>query len=312
MENRFSLGLEYLNTLRALRDNGTLLKAASARNITGPTAAAQLAALSKWVGAPLVKRKGRNVELTPQALILLEHGETVLAELERVQADLARFSEGDLGTVSIGSFAGAIGTLVIPSLTLLYGDRPGIKVHVEEIEAPECLRALDESRIDVAIAFEHDVSASDPENARYHRVLISRDPLRVAVSVRHHLAHRKTIALHELSAEKWIVGTRAQAVSDVGLAALTASSVTPTIAHRCDDWQSVMALVACGCGIALLPSIALGSARDDVVMLAIAPPEPVLNVCAVVRKGSEEAPHISALVESLIGGEPRNDLIESR
>jgi DNA-binding transcriptional LysR family regulator len=64
------------------------------------------------------------------------------------------------------------------------------------------------------------------------------------------------------------------------------AAVTPRIVHRANDWDAVIALVASGAGVALVPS---RSARD----------EPARSTYAAVRSGSQSAPHIAAVLDVL-------------
>lgn len=298
MQNRFTIDLNYLRTLRALREHRTVTAAAAVLHLTPSAVSQQLAALSRAVGAPLLLRQGRGVRLTPQALVLLEHGEIVHAQLERARADLARFDAGEIGVVTIGAFATAISGLVVPSLANLSRDRPGIAVVVEEMEAPECFSALDAGVVDLVITVDY-AFGPGPQDPRYQRIELLRDALRVVVPASHQVARRRAVSLGELSEERWIVGTQPHPCSDITLAALAAASVSPTLVHRTNDWQAVLSLVECGAGVALVPTLALDRRRTGVVDLRVAPSEPARNIYAAVRKGSEGAPHVAAVLDVL-------------
>lgn len=301
VQNRFTIDLNYLRTLRALRvlrEHRTVTAAAAVLHLTPSAVSQQLVALSRSVGAPLLIRQGRGVRLTPQALVLLEHGEIVHAQLERAQADLARFGAGEIGVVTIGAFATAISGLVVPSLSILMRDRPGIAVVIEEIEAPECFSALDAGGVDLVITVDY-AFGPGPRDPRYQRIELLRDPLRVVVPEGHRIARKHVVSLRELSEERWIVGTQPHPCSDITLAALATASVSPTLIHRTNDWQAVLSLVECGAGVALVPTLALDRRRTGVVDLRVAPLEPARNIYAAVRKGSEGAPHVAVVLDVL-------------
>ena len=299
MQNNFTINLDHLRTLRALRENRTVTATAAALYLTPSAVSQQLAALSRSVGAPLLVHQGRGVRLTPQALVLLEHGEIVFAQLERARADLARFDAGEIGTVAIAAFATAISGLVVPSLSILSRDRPGITVIIEEIEAPECFSALDAGTVDLLISVDYSLGPTQSDS-RYQRIPLLRDPLRVVVPADHRIARWRSVSLGELCEEPWIVGTRPHPCTDVTLAAFAAASISPTIVHRANDWQTVLSLVERGAGVALVPMLALDKNRTGVADLRVDPSEPARNIYAAVRKGSEGAPHIAAAIEALL------------
>lgn len=298
MKQNLTFDLEQLRTLRSLREHGTVTATAANVHLTPSAVSQQLAALSRSVGAPLLVREGRGVRLTEQAIILLGHGEDVLTQLERARSDIAAFAAGEVGTVSIGAFGTAIEGLVIPSLSFLSRDRPGINVVINEIEPPACFNALDAGTIDLVITVDNS-SGPKLDDHRYHRIELLRDPLRVVIPSSHQFASRRSVTLKQLSGEPWIVGTEPHPCSTVTLAAFAAVSVTPRIVHRCNDWQAVMSLVACGTGLALVPQLALGISRTDVIDIRITPQEPVRSIYAAVRRGSENAPHIAAVIKAL-------------
>jgi DNA-binding transcriptional LysR family regulator len=298
LKNRFNLGLDYLRTLQALRDYGTLLDAAAARHISGPAAAAQLATLSKWVGSPLVYRRGRGVHLTQQALILLEHGDLILAELERAQADFAKLRAGESGSVSIGSFALGLRRIVVPCISIMRSDRPDMVIAAHEMGTPECLKALDKGDLDVAIAFDYP-SFAEFDDARYRRIDLLQSELFVVLPRKHPLAKRKTVNVQNLSKESWIIGTPSNGFTSIALMVLSSSSVSPKIVHRCDDWDTVLSLVSLGEGVSVAPELALREAGEHIAMVPIEVPKYELRVYAAVRNGAEEEPHIASVLTAL-------------
>ena len=113
-----------LHILRAVADHRTLTAAAAALYLTPSAVSQQLAALEQETGHRLVERSARGVRLTPAGDILLRHTNAVLAQLERAEAELAAYSSGAAGTVTVASFATGIGLVVAPALARLARPRP--------------------------------------------------------------------------------------------------------------------------------------------------------------------------------------------
>ena len=59
-----------------------------------------------------------------------------------------------------------------------------------------------------------------------------------------------------------------------------AAGFEPRVSFESDDYQTVQGLVAAGVGVALIPELALSSARDDIVIRPLHPDEPVRGVLA--------------------------------
>lgn len=79
------LDVRRLRLLRELARRGTIAAVAEALDYTPSAVSQQLSALEREAGTALLTRSGRRVALTPAALRLVDHTETILAVLERAQ-----------------------------------------------------------------------------------------------------------------------------------------------------------------------------------------------------------------------------------
>jgi DNA-binding transcriptional LysR family regulator len=296
----FTIDVRRLRVLRELRQRGTVGATAQALSLTPSAISQQLSALSREVGAPLLAPQGRGVRLTPQAQILLEHAAAVDAQLERARADLAAFEEGTVGRVAIGAFATAISGLVAPALQALRRELPRLDVSVRELEVPEAFSLLDRGDLDVVITV--DYRGGPPRSdGRYARRELLDDHLLVALPARHRLASRRSVELLALSAERWIVGGTRGPCQEAGLSACAAAGFTPDVAHRVDDWSALLRLVAAGCGVGLVPLLALAGRRPDGVALRrpSGPQRPCRHLYAAVRAGAEGSPCLVPVLAAL-------------
>jgi DNA-binding transcriptional LysR family regulator len=295
-----TIDVRRLRVLRELRQRGTVGATAAALNLTPSAISQQLAALSRETGVPLLAPQGRRVRLTPQALLLLDHAAAIEAQLERARADLAAFRQGSAGRVNLGAFATAIAGIVAPALERLRRERPGLVLSVMETEAPECFTRLDAGDLDLVITVDHrhGPSRGDP---RYRRVELLDDPLLAALPAGHPLAAAGQVALQDLAQEPWILGAMRGPCQDVAMAAWAGCGFTPAIAHHANDWGAVFALVAAGCGVALVPRMATGAGAPPGVVLRVpaGPQVPGRHLYAAVRAGSERHPSLAPVLAAL-------------
>src|SRR5437763_8243416 len=119
-----------LAVLRELHRCGTVTAAAAALHMTPSAVSQNLAALARETRTRLIEPQGRGVRLTGAGMVLLKHAEAVFGELERTEAADAALADGDAGTATIGAFPTAINGLVIPALTRLRLQRPGLRIGV--------------------------------------------------------------------------------------------------------------------------------------------------------------------------------------
>ncbi|HMG64169.1 MAG TPA: LysR substrate-binding domain-containing protein, partial [Streptosporangiaceae bacterium] len=205
---------------------------------------------------------------------------------------------GNAGAVSVGAFATAITGLVVPALEMLAAERPGISLRVSEAEPPACLTSLDTGELDIAVTVDYALGPSR-DDPRYHRTELRRDPLRLVVPSGHPRAGDENLDIRDLAGEAWVTGATGHPCSEITTAACTAAGISPKIFHRVDGWEAVIALVACGAGAAMVPELALDAHHPGVSVLAIRQDEPARNVYAAVRSGSQDAPHIAAVLAAL-------------
>lgn len=298
--NTFTFDIRRLRVLREFQERGTLAATATALNLTPSAISQQIAALSREVGVPLLAPVGRGVRLTPQADLLLFHGAAMDAQMERARTDLAAFTEGNVGHVTLGTFSTAIIGLVAPMLGRLRRDRPLLRLSIQETEPPECFTRLDSGALDLVVTVDYQ-SGPHRNDPRYHRLNLLRDPLLVAVAESHALAARQAIDLLALADQPWIVGAIRDPCQEVSLTACTAAGFSPDIQHRVNDWDSVFALVSAGCGVALVPRLAVPASQPfGLVLRPVAGPQrPGRNIYAAIRAGAENSPHLLPVLEAL-------------
>jgi DNA-binding transcriptional LysR family regulator len=251
----------------------------------------------------LVKH-GRRVRLTPQALVLVEHARTIKAQLERAHSDLEALADGQAGSVVVAAFASAIARLVAPALASLARSHPALEVTVIEVEAPECFGHLDDASADVAVTVDYQ-SGPRRGDPRYERAELLSDPLLAVLPQHHPLAKSSEIALGAVADEAWVLGTPGHPCVDITEAALAAAAIVPRTSHRVNDWDAVLALVAQGKAVSLVPSLALPARLAGVVTRPIGPACPSRNIYLALRRGSRHAPHVAAVVEALSAASAR-------
>jgi molybdate transport repressor ModE-like protein len=287
-----------LRILRALADHGTVAAAAQALHLTPSAVSQQLAALEREVGQPIVERRGRGLVLTGAAEVLLEHAHALFAQLERAEADVAAHARGELGTVVIGAFPTALQVLAAPAAKALAGAQPRLRIELRDVESPHCFAALIEESIDVAISMES-ASAPPPGDPRYTRVALLDDPLDAVVPANHPLAGRGAIPLAALADETWVGPSPGTSCLEVTLAGCAAAGFTPSLVHRTNDFTAIMAFVAAGLGVALVPRLGQSNVPAGVTVLTLRGTPPARRVFAATRRGSEARPTIAAVLEAL-------------
>lgn len=294
----FIIDLRRLHVLRMLDEHHTISATAAALHLTPSAVSQQLATLAREVGAPLLARNGRTVTLTGQARLLLDHADTLLAQVEHARADLSAYTRGAAGNVRAGAFASAVTSLLVPAIATLRRDRPHLSVTVTEIHAPDCFRQLDTGQLDLAITVDYPdgPARTDP---RYSRADLHRDPYDAALPAGHRLAGRPALTLSDLAAELWITAASHGPCAEISLAAAAAAGFTPHVGHRVDDYTAALALVAADAGISLIPRLARITTPPGVVIRPLGDSAPARTIYAAVRAGAQHDPRFAAVLSAL-------------
>lgn len=290
--------IKKLRVLRTLQELGTLTATAEALHMTPSAVSQQLTGLAKQLGVTLLEAHGRRVRLTDAAHLVLRHAEAVFAQLERADAELLGYLQGEAGEVRLGAFSTAIPALVVPAVRELRRDRPGLLVSVREAEAAEVYELLSEGSVDLALSLA--AHAPTPRDPKYTRFSLPADPLDVALPAGHPLAAEPGLRLADLAGEPWIYGRGGPWV-EITTAACESAGFVPERAHSAADWRAILAMVAAGMGIALVPRMAMvGEERaEGVAVRVLHADQPRRHVVAAVRRGSEGAPGLARVLAAL-------------
>ncbi|MGG2464725.1 LysR family transcriptional regulator [Streptomyces sp. RGM 3693] len=288
-----------LHILRALADHRTVTAAAAALYLTPSAVSQQLAALEQETGHRLVERGARGVRLTAAGDILLGHANAVLAQLERAEAELAAYDQGEAGTVTVAAFATGIGLVLAPALAELAGSAPGIRVRVQDAEGDASLLMVLDRQVDVAVAVEYR-GAPDADDPRLTRVPLYAEPFDAVLPPGHPLAGAAAVPLAGLAKDPWIGPYSGNPCHDVVVLACEYAGFRPRVEHSSDDFRAVVALASAGVGVALVPRSALrGMDLGGVVVRPVDGVAPTRRVFAAVRRGAEDHPLFRPVLAAL-------------
>lgn len=301
LSHDFMDDLRRLRVLREFRERGTVTATAEALHLTPSAVSQQLAGLSHDIGFAVTRKDGRRIALTPRGEALLNHADTVFAQLEHARHDLQAFDETLRGTVRIGAFSTALAGLLPTALDTLAAEFPLLRVSVRQSEPPELFDQLDAGRIDIAIAvaFAGSPTIGDP---RYHRVELGADVLDVAVPGGHARAGDSAINLRDLATDAWITGSPDGCCAAITGTSCLAAGFTPDIRHQVDDWLALTQLVAHGHGVALLPRLAQRDLPAGLAVRPVAGQTPQRHLFAGIQEGAQGSPLLQAVLTHLQAG----------
>lgn len=288
------LDVRRLRLLCDLAHLGTIAAVAQSHTYTPSAVSQQLAALEREAGVPLLERTGRRVALTPAGAVLVRHAETVLAALEGATAALAAARTELSGPLRIGAFPTAVRTLLATALVALGRDHPKLELMVTELDPVAVPDALRERRLDVALVQDYDIMPVEPDHT-LDAVPLLEETVFLAVP-----ADADTDAgadpVGGTRHAAWIVGSPGTACHAVALQVCRTAGFTPLVRHYADDFDAVLALVAAGQGVSLVPQLAVAQPPAGVRLV----PLPTRRRTYIgYRRGAAAHPAVAACVTAL-------------
>lgn len=257
---------------------GTIAAVAQVHRYTPSAVSQQLSALEREAGVPLLERAGRSVAFTAAGRVLVQHAETVLAALEQTTAALAAVATGLSGPLRIGAFPTAVRTLLPSALVALGRRHPGLELMVTELDPVAVPAALRERRLDVGLLHDYDVVPVVPDPVLDAVPLLDETVfLAVPSSTVPSSAVPSSAAvgdpLQDVRDAEWIMASPGTLCHTAATQVCRSAGFTPRARHHADDFSTVLALVAAGQGVSLVPQLA-----------AVHPPEGVRLVPLPTRR----------------------------
>ncbi|SLM89832.1 LysR family transcriptional regulator [Brachybacterium nesterenkovii] len=295
-----------ITTLRTFAHAGTIAATAELLGYSPSAVSTQLRELQRDLGIPLLVREGRTLRLTPAGERLVASSADLLELADRIGRDLRAESEAPHPRLRVGAFSTATTQIVIPAVTDLRHELPGLELQLVEAEPQRCLELLAADRLDIAVVVPL-LSVDAAPDARFEELPLHDDTLDVLLPAGHRCADRDSVELAELTDEPWITDRPGTQYRALFVAAFTAAGSTPRIAHEVVEWDTEAALVEAGLGIGLVPRLAPVAGTYDVVRVPIAGPSlPSRRVVAAIRRGGRRLPLVARALELMQEAAPRS------
>lgn len=289
-----------LETLLALSRLGSMRAVADAERSTTSTVSAQVAALAREIGAPLVEPDGRRVRLTPAGRRLAAHAATILAAVEGARRDVdpdADPGDAPAGTVRVAGFASAIRGSLLPAVHELAASHPDLRVVVHEYEPAEAVAALLADELDLALTYDYDLAPAVLDPALEARPLWTRR-WGLGVPAGDDAAGRSPAVLAAFADRAWIGNSRNRADEDVLRLLASMAGVEPRLTHEADSLELVDDLIVAGLGVGLLPVDR--PVADGVRVLPLDDPGVWMRAVAVTRRGAASWPPLALVLERVL------------
>ena len=256
--------LRHLRYFVIVAEESNFRRAAERLHVSQPALSKQIKDLEHELGLNLLSRYSTGVRLTAAGHVYFEEARNVLAHVQRAGAMARDAAEGRRGQLSIGN-VGPISSSFMPSSLALFREKfPEVEVTLVEMGPFEQVAALESGAIHVG--FTGGDNTALPAHFEHFHVLES--PICVVMNREHKLAKTPRVSLAELSHERLLCFSgenQASRHSEYLRAAFTSRGLKPGPIRLVDGLESLLALIAGGQGVSLVPRVVSITRAEGVI-----------------------------------------------
>jgi len=286
--------LRHLRYFVAVAEAGSLTVAAARKLHTSqPSLSRQIRDLESELGAQLLTRRARGIELTPAGRAFLDHARSVLAQVDAAAEAARRVAHPGKPCFVMGFLTGHELTWMPEALQILRDELPNIDVMISSQYSPLLADGLSKGKIDAAFLRRE---RGAPDLA--FRLLV-KEPLVVVLPSNHRLAALKAISPQDLVGETFVTVSGTAPVLRVIIDDyLKRSGIDITPAHEADHLAMGMSLIASTHGVGLLPAYAQNFLPSSVASRPLRGDTPTIDLVLGYKK-SNKSPILKLLLSRL-------------
>jgi len=254
--NQSILEVRHLRTLVALRDSGSLVRAAQLLNLTQSALSHQIKLLEDRYGQPLFERKSVPPQFTAVGERLLALADAVLPQVEGAERDIARLVLGQGGQMRIAVECHTCFDWLMPAMDAFRTRWPEVELDIVSGFHADPVGLLHQGRADVAIVSEVD---ADEAGVDYHALFGFE--IRALLANTHPLVARPHLVAQDFADQTIITYPVPDEMLDLIRQVLEPAGVRPP-RRTTELTVAMLQLVASGRGVAALPLWAVQSYLD--------------------------------------------------
>ena len=286
--------LRHLRYFVAVAEAGSLTVAAEQKLHTSqPSLSRQIRDLESELGAQLLTRRARGIELTAAGRAFLDHARSVLSQVEAAAESARRVAHPAKPRFAMGFLTGHELTWMPEALRILRDELPNIDVMISSQYSPRLADDLSKGKIDAAF-----LRREKGAPTLAYRLLV-REPLMVIMPSDHRLAALKAVSPRDLVGETFVIVSDTAPVLRVVIEDyLKRSRTNIKPAHEADNVTMGISLIVSTRGVGLLPAYAQNFLPSSVTSRPLKGGTPTVELVLGYKK-SNKSPILKLLLSRL-------------
>ena len=285
--------LRHLRYFAAVAETRHFGRAAERLHMAQSALSQSIRQLEKELGTALFVRTTRQVTLTPAGEFLKREAVRVLGAVDDSVRGVHRIADGGLGLLRI-AFTGTAAFTVLPRVARAVSrDLPGVALEIHaDLLTPAQTAGLRDGSLDIGV-LRPPVTG---EGLTLRTIEV--EPLLLAAPADHRLASEPVVAMADLRSEAFILfADTHSAVNDAVLRSCSQAGFAPRTEHQAPGTSALLALVAAGLGVALVPASVRAVPLAGVVFRDVTDSSFVELACA--WRDDADSPLVRAVLASL-------------
>jgi DNA-binding transcriptional LysR family regulator len=270
-------------------------RAAERLNIAQPGLSQQIKALENILGATLIDRSRRQMQLTLAGEIFAKEAAKVLAQVDVAARGAVRAARGEVGRLAVGYVGSAAFSGVLHQVVGDYRrQHPMVELDIADMEMVRQIEALADGRLDIAFIRP---PIDMPEEIATLTLL--QEELLIALPASHPMAARDIVTLASLRDETFVIPQHAPRVSfhRHTTVACQAAGFEPKLGPRGHDFLTIISIVSVGLGIALVPRSVSNIRAQGVTFRPLADVSPKAELSVAYRR-SDTSPVVRGFINA--------------
>lgn len=258
--------LRHLRYFAAVAETCHFGQAAKVLHVAQPALSYAIRQLENELDATLFTRTTRQVSLTPAGEYLKSEAARILADVDQAVDGVHRIAAGRSGLVRLG-LTGIAAYSHLPRIArVVKHELPDVDLRItSDMLTPVQCESLRSSSLDLGVLRPPVIG----EDITVRTIAV--EPMVLAVSVDHRLAVEPVISMDDLRTEGFVMyDSRDSAVNQATVRSCHRAGFVPVRAHQASGTAVLLALVAAGLGIAVLPASVRSFPVDGLVIRDLA------------------------------------------
>jgi DNA-binding transcriptional LysR family regulator len=283
----------------AVAEELSFTRAALRLHLSQPPLSQQIQSLEQDLGVRLLERSKRQVKLTEPGRVFLEQARQILAKADEARGQVAAAAAGYSGHLRLAYTVSVSFHPALPRTLLRYGQiAPKVGLKLVEMYTEPQFAALLADEIDAGFVRNEPVHAQDARRLRLN--VIDREPLLLAMPARHPLAGRSSLGLGEVAGDSFVSQPRELAATlyDRLVTLANNAGFQPSIVQQAQQINGLLALVAAGLGLALVPASLRAVRLGGVSYVPLEDPDAFL-LLAVACRADDQSPALQQFLTTV-------------